>query len=284
MDKNCCSYHIHAIVNLILLKKFDLLVQLVSKKPVSYFNACNNLCQSLTKCRDLPVVIKREINELGYHSEKSLCQQMITTFVQHVSLFTLAMYAGLPEIIILFIRKGVKPVHDDIWTAVAMLKQRSLDAILMYFGSDVVNRRINMRRFPSQLGTPFTYLMEAYSYYDRIWREREKRALKMIIHLHVKHGGNLLTIVSSRYFAWTYLLLMESEQPRMGDRFKMKRYWSNGPTVQELAQRDQKGRLAIDNFFAQNRIFFDVDTVCFLITAGFNLHELSPFSKCRRLY
>ena len=278
MDKNCCSYHIHAIVNLILLKKFDLLAQLVSKKPVSYFNACNNLCQSVTKCWNIPRVMKRKINQLGYHSAKSICQNM-STFVHHVSLFTLAMYAGLPEIIVLFIRKGVKPVHDDIWTAVAMLKQRCLDAILMYFGSDVINRRINMRRFPSQLGTPFTYLMEAYPYYDDIWEEREKRALKMIIHLHVKHGGNLMTIVSSTYFALTYLLLVESEQPTLADRLRMTIYLPNGPTVQELAQRDQKGRLIIDYFFVPNRIFFDVDKVCFLITVGFNLHELCSFSK-----
>ena len=273
-DKSCGNY-IHAIVKLILVKNLQLLKEWCKSNSLENLQAANMYCRtSIRECNIFSELMEESICKIGYQDAPAYFQDE-TTFVHHISLFTLSTLVDFPEAIYLFLRKGLQPYFKDVITAIAMLGQRCTDAILSAFQPGYINKRT----FTFDGITPFSYLLERYEHCDQVWEEQDHGTLKMIFHLVMRHKGDLSRTVGPGYPAVTYLLLISRYLDMRGiilcEDLQMSNLLKN--TKVDLNQKDCFGRTPFDLFLSHR--YMNAEKIILLIEFGFDLHQNSKFSK-----
>ena len=222
--------------------------------------------------------MKNKITEIGYHTQPIWVRKP-KYFRNHVTLFTLAVSVDSPIIVYLLIQRGVQPVLDDLYTAIAMLKPDCVDALLVFFGPGVINE--GRSQHAPDMGSPFTYLMHKYSFYCSNWYENDRREMNMILYLIRMYHGDLLSLVAGRH-AITYLLLVWTHRSHgpTGDilpkKFQVRAMFQELGTV-DLNKTDEIRKHPIDYFLHRHHLHAEM--IMILIDYNFDLHKRSHSSK-----
>lgn len=271
----------HTLIRLVLGENVELLQKMLAKNTQTYFVRANENCsRSIHECCMISDTVKRGISTIGYHTRPVWMQKTLSFFCNHVTLFTLAVFVNSPIIVHLLLQRGVQPVLDDLYTAIAMLKPDCVDSLLIYFGSSIINE--GRSQHAPNMGTPFTYLMYKYGYFCSNWYENDQREMNMIFHLIRSHNADILSLIGRRH-AVTYLLLGWQEyRLNIGQtpckKFHMQTLFQDLDTVKlNLNKRDKSGKYPIDYFLQST--FLNEEVILLLIDYNFDLHTRSYSSK-----
>ena len=277
MSTKSCLNCLHTIIRLILNKNVELVEKMVTN--VTYFVRANDECsKSIKECSMISNAMKKKISKLGYRTQPLWIRKR-ESFYNHVTLFTLAVFVDSPIIVYLLLQRGLRPVVDDLYTAIAMLKPDCVDVMLTFFGAGVVNEGRSQQA--PHMGTPFTYLMHKYPSYYSNWYNNDRREMNMILHFIRMYGADLLSLVAGRH-AITYLIQVWTHPAidRMGNRlparFQVQTLLQELGTV-NLNEKDEKKKYPIDYFFVGD--YINEEVIMLHIDYNFDLHNRSYSSK-----